>query len=143
MLVVRETQDGARSLLNPGSQVILPIHNRFALVYSWETPKNLIQPGGPLDRNQIYSLSRDYFYESNSRYIFGRSRESLERAQMSLLQWNSKEHSTHVSNGWMEMQRELQRTSEQRKERDETHELELDAVAQKLVYRAKHDLESS
>ena len=55
VLVVRGTVGGSRNLLNPGSQVILPIHSRRVLVYSWETPLNLIEPGDVLGREQVRS----------------------------------------------------------------------------------------
>ena len=62
VLVVRGTVGGSRNLLNAGSQVILPIHSRRVLVYSWETPMNLIEPGDVLGREQVRSLARGYYF---------------------------------------------------------------------------------
>ena len=45
VLVARGTVSGVTDLRNPGSQIILPIQSRCMLVYSWETPFNLIQSG--------------------------------------------------------------------------------------------------
>ena len=141
VLVVRGIIGGARSLLNPGSEVILPIHSRLAMVYSWETPMNLIQIGDRLDQHQVRSLGRDYYYESNSRYIFGRSCESLKRARLSLLQWTSTARSTKVNDGWFVMKGELQRVSRQREETARAQQRELDSAARELVLRASQDLE--
>ena len=142
VLVVRGTVGAYKSLLHPGSQVILPIHSRRVLVYSWETPMNLIQPGDALSRDQVRSLARDYYHESNSRYIFGRNRGSLKHARMPQIPRSSGTRPAGVSDGWRVMQEELLRVSRSREETDKAHRKELDAFARELVIRARQDVEN-
>ena len=141
VLVVRGTIGDSRNLLNPGSQVILPIHSRRVLVYSWETPENLIQPGDVLGREQVRSLGRDYYYESDSRYIFGRNRISLKHARLPQVPRTSGAHSTGVSSGWRALQEELLRVSRSRAETDKEHRRELNAFARELVLGAREELQ--
>ena len=141
VLVVRGTDGDSSNLLNPGSQVILPIHSRRVLVYSWETPVNLIRPGDVLGREQVRSLGRDYYYESDSRYVFGRNRVSLEHARMPQVPQASGAHSTGVSDGWHAMQGESLRVSRSRAETDKEHRRELDAFVRELVLRAREELQ--
>ena len=140
VLVVRGTVGGSRNLLNAGSQVILPIHSRRVLVYSWETPMNLIEPGDVLGREQVRSLARDYYFESDSRYIFGRNRISLKHAKCPQAARASGAHPTAVSDGWCVMQEKLPRVSRSRAEIDKGHRREFDTFAQALVYRATEEL---
>ena len=139
VLVVRGTVGDSRTLLNPGSQVILPIHSRRVLVYSWETPVNLIQPGDVIGREQVRSLGRDYYYESDSKYIFGRNRGSLEQARMPKVPRASGAHSTGVSDGWRTMQAASLRVSRSRAKTDKEHRIDLDAIARELVIRAREE----
>ncbi len=142
VLVVRGIVGASKSLLNPGSQVILPIHSRRVLVYGWETPMNLIQPGDALSREQVRSLARDYYHESNSRYIFGRNRGSLKHVRMPQVPWSSGTHPAGVSDGCRAMQEELLRVSRSRAETAKGHRRELDAFARELVIRARQDMEN-
>ena len=77
VLVLRAVYDGSPSLLHPGSQVILPINSRQVLVYRWITQNNTIQSGHNLDKDQARSLGKDYFHETDSRFVYGRTKISL------------------------------------------------------------------
>lgn len=141
VLVVRGTIDGARSLLYPGSQVILPIQSRLALVYSWETPMNLIQKGAPFDLNQVRSLASDYFYKTDSKYIFGRSHKHVERASLVLLEWTPSVRSMQINDGWMAMMGELQLDYQHREEKEKAQRREFDLIARKFMFNVRQDLE--
>ena len=58
VLVVRGTENGESSLLNAGSQVILPISSMCVLVYRWDVEMNVIADGGQLDSKQVRSLNQ-------------------------------------------------------------------------------------
>ena len=140
VLIVRGTVDGERSLLNPGSQVLLPISSKRVLVYSWETPSNLIQPGVVLEREVVRSLSTDYYFQSGSLYIFGRHRASLEYARTSQNQRDASRRSTQANDGWAMMQSMLHLVSRSRAQKDQESETNFDLIARDLVTRAQADL---
>ena len=141
VLAVRGTLEGVPNLLNPGSQVILPIHSRRVLIYSWDTPANLIQPGGVLDRQQVRSLNQDYFRGTKCRYIYGRDRESLRRARMPQIQSTGRVRSMRVNDGWRTMQSEVRKISASRVTRDVERRRARDSLAGNLVERARADRE--
>lgn len=133
VLVVRGTENGESSLLNPGSQVILPIGSRCVLVYSWATEMNVVADGGQLDRAQVRSLNSDYYHGTNSRYIYGRDEETLRRSWLLPLNWVQGERSKEVRNGWF-MMRDLQRSEQRRRAMDDEVQAKmLDYVASQLV----------
>lgn len=100
VLVVRGSVNGATSLMNPGSQVILPINSRNVLVYDWTTAVNLIRHGGVLDQGQVRSLNEDYYCGVQCRYVYGRSREHLARCRFLQLRRTPRERSLEVNDGW-------------------------------------------
>ena len=139
ILVVRGVVNGEPNLLNPGSQVILPISSTRLLLYEWATETNVIEGGGVFNKEQVRSLNWDYYHGSNSSCIYGRNPEVLERSRMMPLQWTSWGRRTAVSKGWGEVQRlqtmdlrlaEIQE-AEDAKKRDE--------IAQALVQKAAAD----
>lgn len=137
VLAVRGTVDGVRSLLNPGSQVILPIQSRHVLIYSWVTPTNLIQLGDVLDRKQVRSLNRDYFLGTNCRYIYGRDTQSLKRARMPRIKMPDRSRSTRVNDGWRTMRSEVEKIAASRAIRDAEMGKTRDSVAHQLVEKAR------
>ena len=108
VLVARNIVNGEASLLNPGSQVILPIGSRCILVYTWATKMNLLDDGGILDREQVRFLNSDYYHETNSRYVYGRDEEILKRSRLLSLKGAPRERSIDVEDGWFKMQHEQQ-----------------------------------
>ena len=104
VLVVRGVVNGERNLLNPGSQVILPVSSRCVLVYTWSTEMNVIESGGTLDREQVRLLNSDYYRETKCRYIYGRNAETLRRSQLLPLRWTPRERSNDVTSGWAMVQ---------------------------------------
>ena len=111
VLVVRGVVDGETNLLNPGSQVILPINSRCVLVYTWSIGMNVIDRGGILDREQIGSLNSDYHDGVKCRYLYGRNVETLRRSQLLPMSWSPRGRSNDVSSGWAMMQH-LRQTKE-------------------------------
>ena len=99
---------GESSLLNPGSQVILPISSGCILVYAWATEMNVITDGGTLVREQVRSLNSDYYHGTNSRYVYGRDEEVLKRSRLMSLEKSPRERSNDVKDGWFRMQYEQQ-----------------------------------
>ena len=134
VLAVRTSVEGNPSLLNPGSQVILPISNRCLLVYLWTTPRNLIDKGPVVDKEQVITLNRDYYHESNCRFLYGRTKDALERSWMLPIQWTQRTRSMAVADGWHELQTRLREQDGQDRatEKEEFHH----AVRQ-LVERAR------
>ena len=128
VLIVRGTVNGERSLLNPGSQVLLPIGSKRLLVYSWETPSNLIQPGPAIGRENVRSLGTDYYRETGSRYIFARNRTSLKQARTSKNRWGASRRAARTNDGWRLMQSLKQLASMHHAERDKEFELTLDVA---------------
>lgn len=137
VLVIRGTGDGTRSLLNRGSQVILPIHSRHVLVYSWEIPTNVIQSGDAFDRKQVRSLNQDYLLETNCRYIYGRDTQSLKRARMPRIKMTGRARSNRVNDGWQAMQSEVKQIAASRTLRDVEMGKTRDSVARDLVDKAR------
>ena len=136
VLVVRGTENGESSLLNPGSQVILPIGSRRILVYSWTTETNLVTLGGQLDREQVRSLNSDYCQGTKCRYLYGRDEETLRRSRLLSLDWTMGERSTEVRNGWFTMRGLQQLRQKQEMTDDEVQAKMLDYVAGRLVAEA-------
>ena len=141
VLVVRGVVEGVRSLLNPGSQVVLPIGSRCLLVYDWETPTNIVQSGGVASVHQIRSLYDDYYYKSNCTHLYGRNHESLSFYRKLRLQWQPQERSTKVAQGWVRMQAELLMESKLREVEEAESEKVLDAAAFDLLRRARADFD--
>ena len=136
LLVVRGTRNGVRSLLNPGSHVVLPIHSRHVLVFIWVTPTNLIQLGDVADRNQVRSLNHDYYRGTNCRYLYGRDRASLKRARIQQTQPPGSARPTQLSDGWRAMQAAKRTIVESRATRDAEMGKARDSVAHQLVEKA-------
>ena len=103
VLVVRNAANGETSLLNRGSQVILPISSRYILVYTWETGMNVMNDGGTLDREQVHSLNSDYYHGTKCRHIYGRDEETLRRSQLKSPESPPRERSNDVKDGWTRM----------------------------------------
>ena len=112
VLAVRNSVLGTPSLQNRGSQVILPISNKCLLVYQWATSRNLLDKGRAIDKQQALSINRDYYHGSNCRFLYGRTRDSLERSRMLQLHYVPGERSTEVSDGWHAMQAQLREQDE-------------------------------
>ena len=142
VLVIRNSVAGQPNLLNPGSQVILPIGSRCMLVYGWSVDMNLIYDGGILDKEQVRSFNSDY-QETNSRYIYGRDEETIRQSQLLPLEWKPRQRSTDVNHGWHIMQF-LQRVDQKQLEAEQaTNATILDLGAQDLVARARAQLQDS
>ena len=92
------------NLVNPGSQVILPISTQCTLLYDWTTVPNFIANGGPIDSRQLLSLNQDYSHASNCRFLYGRTEESLTMSRRIRLKWGNGQRSTDVSQGWSAFQ---------------------------------------
>ena len=92
------------SLVNPGSQVILPISTQCMLFYSWATAPNPITHGGTIDSRQLLSLNQDYSHESSCRFLYGRTEESLTMSRRPRVKWRNAQRSTEVSQGWSAFQ---------------------------------------
>lgn len=108
VLVVRRSYDGTVRLDNPGTQIILPIHSRGLIAYTWDVPTNILTRGPELDRKQVRSLNQDCFHLSTSRNIYARDIETLERAQQVQLQWTEREHVTRLYDGWVAMHQSME-----------------------------------
>ena len=136
VLVIRNSVAGQPNLLNPGSQVILPIGSRCMLVYAWSTDMNLIYDGGILDKEQVRSLNSDY-HETNSLHIYGRDEETIRRSQLLPLEWKPRQRSTDLNRGWHIVQF-LQRVDQRQLEAQKaTDAAILNLGAQDLVERAR------
>ena len=137
VLAVRNSVGTAESsLLNPGSQVILPISSQCILLYDWATAPNLINHGGTIDSRQLLSLNHDYSHNSNCRFLYGRSEESLTGSRQLSLNWGNPERSTEVSKGWVAMQQYLAGVQAKNAERDKRNEEYLRVEARELVMQA-------
>ena len=135
-LVIRNSVANEPSLLNPGSQVILPIGSRCMLLYAWSTDMNLIYDGGILDKEQVRSLNSDYYHGTNSQHIYGRDEETLRRSSLWSLEWTPRQRSTDLNQGWYMMQF-LQRFDQRQLEAQKaTNAIILDLGAHDLVERA-------
>ena len=118
ILLIRNDGPTGHSLLNPGSQVILPIGWQCVLVYDWSTGINLIQKG-TTDRRQVVSLNQDYCQGSNCRYLYGRNEDCLDQSRGLKLHWENSQRSTEVNNGWLAMQQFLGKAQAMEVEGDE------------------------
>ena len=140
VLVLRAVYGGSPNLLHPGSQVILPIHSRHVLVYRWVTQESAIQAGSSLDKEQVRSLGKDYYHQTDSRYIYGRTEVSLKHAQVPQTKKPLIPQSTEVSDGWAAMQVIQQKISNLRAKQDKVDQQERDTIARYLVQNAIHRL---
>ncbi len=137
VLVIRNSVAREPSLLNPGSQVILPIGSRCILVYAWSTDMNLVYDGGVLDKEQVRSLNSDYYHGTNSLRIYGRDEETIRRSQLLSLEWTPRQRSAELNQGWHIMQF-LQRVGQRQLEAQQaTSATILDLGAHDLVERAR------
>ena len=143
VMAVRGESRTGRSLLNRGSQIILPIHSRCVLAYSWESDQKVIEPGTDMTRHQVRSLNRDYFHNMNSSYIYGRRPEDLRQARTLNVLWTGGERSQAVNEGWQRMQAEITKNQEaeanEKSERDHIY----DSFAKDLVRRAMLEMGDS
>lgn len=136
VLAVRNSLEGTPSLLNPGSQVILPINSRCLLAYLWATPRNLIDKGPVVDKEQVLTLNRDYYHESDCRFLYGRSREALETSRMLPLQWTPRTRSMAVGDDWHELHTRLREQDEQDRATEAAEKEEFRRAVRQLVERA-------
>ena len=136
VLVLRAVYDGSPSLLHPGSQVILPINSRQVLVYRWITQNNTIQSGHNLDKDQARSLGKDYFHETDSRFVYGRTKISLKHTQAPQTKKRPIPHSAEVSDGWAAMYMLQEEISKQRVAEDKTEEQQRDTIVKFLMQNA-------
>jgi hypothetical protein len=143
VLAVRSTVNGVPSLLNPGSQVILPIHSRCVLAYAWATEMNVVNDGGVLTKEQVRSLNTDYFHGTKCRYIYGRSEETLKQSSLMSLEWTPRERSQDLNRGWSMMLDQQIIRGEQIAARDAAQPYILDSLARELVDTATMESERS
>ena len=136
VLVARGVVNGESSLLNPGSQVILPIGSGCILVYAWATEMNVITDGGILGREQVRSLNSDYYHGTESHYFYGRNEEVLKRSRLMSLKWAPRERSNDVKDGWARMQYEQQIRQRQMESQDAAHARMLENGARELMEKA-------
>ena len=136
VLVARNVVNGESSLLNPGSQVILPISSGCILVYAWATEMNVITDGGIPGREQVRSLNSDYYRGTESHYFYGRNEEVLKRSRLMSLKWAPRERSNDVKDGWARMQYEQQIRQRQLESQDAAHARMLENGARELVEKA-------
>ena len=144
ILAVRNKTDVAGpSLLNRGSQVILPISSRCALLYDWETAPSIITDGGTIYSPQVLSLNQDYYHKSNCRLLYGRTKECLTDSQQPQITLENAQRSTAVSHGWRVMQQHLAtvRARDAEKEKRDAEGLRLEA--RELVLKAARQYEPS
>ena len=132
-LVTRRVVDGNRSLLNPGSQVIVPIHSKCLLVYSWDTPVNLIQQGKAFGRELVRFVGRSYYHQSASQYMFGRQDGILIQAQEPFVQRGSPEYPGGINDGWQMMQAIKDTIDRLRAIADTTDQLDIEAATARLA----------
>ena len=143
VLAVRSTVNGVPSLLNPGSQVILPIHSRCILAYTWATEMNVVNDGGVMTKEQVRSLNADYFHGTKCRYIYGRSEETLKQSSLMSLEWTPRERSQDLNQGWSMMLDQQIIRGEQIAARDAAQPYILDSLARELVDTATMESERS
>ena len=134
VLAVR-SNDGAEgpSLLNRGSQVILPIGTQCMLFYDWATVPNLIAHGGTIDNRQLLSLNQDYSHHSNCRFLYSRTEESLTQSRRPRINWGNAKRSTEVSQGWSAFQQYLASAQAKNSEKENRNAEGLRLEARKLV----------
>ena len=136
VLVLRAVFGGTRNLLHPGSQVIMPISSKYVLAYRWAAQDKVIQYDPDLDREQVRSLGKDYYYQTDSRYMYGRTEDSLRHAQAAQTQKPSMPHLTEVSDGWAVMHVIQEEISKLQAEQDKQEQQQRDAIARFLVQNA-------
>ena len=108
VLAVRRSHGTAGpSLLNPESQVILPISSRCILVYDWLTEPSLISHGGKIGSKQLLSLNQDYYHESNCGFLYGRTEETLIQARKLRFSLGNTNPSANPNVGWRAMRQHL------------------------------------
>ena len=142
VLAVRNSVEGTPNLLNPGSQVILPISSRCLLVYMWATSKNLIDKGPVVDKEQALTLNRDYYHESNCRFLYGRTAEALETSRMLPLRWTLRTRSMAVADGWHSLQTQLREQDERDRAAETAEKEEFHRAVRQLVERARVEQDS-
>ena len=141
VLIVRGTVDGVNNLFNAGSQIILPIHSRCVLFYTWETSTNVPLSGIVLNRELVRSLNKDYYHGSDSRYVFARGCDVLKEASRPRKHSNAEALFPIKNDGWSIMRPEIIRTSVSRAAKDTEEKRELESVACDVVRKAKIDMQ--
>ena len=137
VLAVRNSVGGFPSLRNKGSQVILPIGNKCLLVYQWATSRNLLDKGRAVDKKQALSINRDYYHGSNCRFLYGRTRDSLERSRMLQLHYVPGTRSLEVRDGWHAMQAQLREQDERDQAQEVADKEEFLRAVSQVVERAR------
>ena len=144
VLVVRSSEGAAGpNLRNPGSQVILPISTQCILFYDWATAPNLIAHGGTVDGRQLLSLNQDYSHESNCRFLYGRTEESLTQSRRPLVNWGNAQRSTGVGQGWFAFQQYFGSVEAKNAEEEKLNAEGLRLEARKLVQQAARQNQGS
>ena len=136
VLAVRHRGTDGPSLLNLGSQVILPISSQCILFYAWSTEQNLIVDGGTVDSQQLLSINQDYLHQSNCRFLYGRTEECLTRSRQLRISWENPQRSTNVSRGWLAMRQHLASVHAKDAEEEEQASEMLMLEARELVLKA-------
>ena len=141
VLVARAAEDGVPSLLNFGSEILLPIGSHHILHYDWgattglATPENgVIERGPDLTRELAHYVGQSYYDSTASRYIFGGTNGAVDHISNAprLSPSLSKEDYT-PSVGWHAMQWFAAWVKEERQRRDREDQAGLD---QKLKHLA-------
>ena len=139
VLVVRSDEGAAGpSLLNRGSQVILPIGTQCILFYDWAAASNLITHGGTIDGRQLRSLNQDYSHVSNCRFLYGRTEESLTQSRRPRVNWGNAQRSTEVGQSWFAFQQHFASVEAKDAEEEKRNTESLRLEARKLVQYAAH-----
>ena len=141
VLIVRGTVGGVSHLFNAGSQIILPIHSRCVLLYTWETSPNVPPSGTVLSGEQVRSLNKDYFHGSNSRYVFARRCDVLKEAGRPRREPKVETLFPIEKDGWPAMGPEVFRNMVLRAAKDAEDSKELDSFAYEVVRRAEIDMQ--
>ena len=136
ILLIRDDGPIGHSLLNLGSQIILPVGWRCVLMYDWSIGINLIQ-AGTTDRRQVVSLNQDYCQGSNCQYLYGRNEECLTRSRGLKLHWENSQRPTEVNNGWLGMRQFLGKVQATEAEMDEQNRKNRRFAARDLVIAAR------
>ena len=139
ILVIRGSGSSGRSLLNPGSQVILPIQHSRLLVYDWSTRVNHVRYAEPIDLEPLRSLDDDYRHRSTCRYLYGRNERSLLRSSELSPQLDSKVRSTLVADGWSIMQTQQRGLDREAEAINAQHRDTRRSVAKQIVKKAKQE----
>ena len=134
VLAVRSNEGATGpSLLNPGSQVILPIGTQCMLFYDWATAPSLIARSGTIDSRQLLSLNQDYSHESNCQFLYGRTEESLTTARRPRVNWENSQRSNEVSQGWFAFRQHLANVQAKNAEKENRDAEGLRLEARELV----------